>query len=138
MIRAVHRNDQTGLLRVAAILHLLLLRVDQRLHVSSGVLLVLLHLSRLSVAELLVISVHLLAFAFDLPGDLFVYLELTVGFSLCLAALGHEHFPSANVIHGLILMGEQVPLDQRAVSHGHSPTARLQRALASDIRQADL
>ena len=104
----------------------------------SGVFLVLLHLSRFPGAESLVILVHLLAFTFDLPGDLFVYLELTVCFSLCLAALGHEHFPSANVIHGLILMGEQVPLDQRAVSHGHSPTARLQRALSSDIRQADL
>ena len=64
------------------------------------------HLGFLSIAEILVVPVHLYALALDLFGYLLVNFELAVGLLLGITALSHEHFPAADVVHSFILVRE--------------------------------
>lgn len=101
-------------------------------------LLILIQLCTLPFTELLVVSVHPLALGLNLLGDLLVNLELAVGLPLSLTPLRHKHLPSTDVIHGLVLVREQVPLHQRTVTHGNPAPSCLERALPSDVCQTHL
>ena len=134
----MHGDNQTGLFRVTAILHLLLLRVNQSLHVATSVLLFFSHYIGFFRTEILVVLVHLLALALNLLGYLLVNSEFTISFPLSFTALSHEHLPATHVVHRFVLVGQQVAFHQRTVAHGYAASPGLQRPLATDIRQTDL
>ena len=70
--------------------------------------------------------------------NLLVDLEFSVGLLLRFATLSHEHFPSADVIHGLIFVSEEIALHQRTVTHCYAAPAGLKGALSSDVSQSNL
>ena len=53
----------------------------------------------------------------NLLRDLLIGAEFLVHFLLSLVPLRDEHFPPSHIVHGLVLVGEQVPLDEWTVLH---------------------
>jgi hypothetical protein len=106
--------------------------------VLACLFLILFHLCGFSLTRCLVVCVHFLAFALDLTGNLFVNLDFAVGLSLSFTSLRHEHFPAANIVHGLILMSEQVAFNKWAVAHSDSASCSLEGTLTTNVSQSDL
>ena len=92
-----------------------------------------LHFFRVLCPSSTVVIVHLLALALYLLGDHLVEFELSFRLPLSLTSLRHQHLPSTHVVHGLILVCEEVPLDQRTVTHIDAASSGLQWAFATDI-----
>ena len=80
-----------------------------------------------------VVGVHLLALALDLFSDHLVEFELTFGLPLRLTPLCHKHLPPTHIVHGLILVSEEVSLDQGTVTHIDAASSGLQWAFAADV-----
>ena len=129
----MNRDNQTGLLWIGSVLHDLLQPVLLILFEFSLCNLYLLHFVGCDLAGLLVVRVHLLALLLDLLCQLLVDAKLAIGLFLGLVSLRHEHLPSANVVHRLVLMGQQVALHERRIPHGDLATSSLQRTLPSDV-----
>jgi len=104
---------------------------------SSGNFLYLFHLLTLTLACILVVVVHFLAFFLDLLCNLLVNSKFTVSFSLSFASLSHQHFPASDVVHCLIFVSKKVSLDKRTVAHCDSTTVGLKRTLPADVCQGD-
>ena len=107
-------------------LHLLLLHQLQPLYVSRRCLLVLPHLLRDLLALRLVRPRQLLHLIHRCFRDFLVAVEFEVTFrGLGLATLGEEHFPLADVVHGLVFVRDQVTLHQWTVLHMDSLSIRV-------------
>ena len=96
------------------------------------------HFSRVLFLCPSVVCVHLLAFALYLFGYHLVEFELSFGLPLCLTSLCHKHLPATHVVHGLILMSEEVSLDEGTVTHIYAASSGLQWAFAADVSKRHL
>jgi len=86
----------------------------------------------------LVLLLNFRAARLDLLRDLLVCFELLVDFLLGFIPLGDEHLPSADVVHGLILVSKEVSLDKGAIFHRHFLPLALDRSFALDVCKGDL
>ena len=110
-------DQDIGHLGVVSILKFLVSLLLQIFNVLISFLLVLLHLLVNGSHVIIVLLQHILDCFTSLLLDFYVCLELRINLFLGLGVLSQEHVPTLDVIHGLILVRHQVPLNQGRIFH---------------------